>query len=344
MKQDPRLVTPEISKEFSGAKRLTGQSRLLALEQGAMGADYPRIFFGLKDADGGTSYFAGTLEEVGLVALDLRMMILTADPEPELPALFKGTSLKLGRAAQLLGELEFLMHSYTRALRFEVFPLADDDQHSIIRAARPLPIELPVMVGDIVHNLRSSLDIFLCELAALRERRREGLKFPFADTEAKYADQIRNGHVRRLGSDVQAALLEVKAFRGGNDELRGLHELNNIDKHRLIIPVMAMIWVRYDISSLLEERIVQAGKKPMKVAYFGDYGDAMQLLLKDGDVVPNSELKHYQFDTGRPATALFDKDMPFAGNHVLPKLYDLYNATLATVQELAGKLGYPTQI
>lgn len=102
--------------------------------------------------------------------------------------------------------------------------------------AADIPIEFPLIIGDAIHNLRSGLDVMMCDVARVQLKSADKIKFPFGVTEEDFAKALQ-GEVRRLGAEVGQLLRDLEPYRGGKGAaLRGLHDLDIDDKHRLILP------------------------------------------------------------------------------------------------------------
>lgn len=98
------------------------------------------------------------------------------------------------------------------------------------------PAELALVLGDAIHNLRASLDLLAAALVLRNGRSVKGVYFPFAATADGLDDQIRQKKFDRAGKPAVELLKRVAPYRGGNELLRGLHDLDILDKHQLIIP------------------------------------------------------------------------------------------------------------
>lgn len=152
------------------------------------------------------------------------------------------------RARKHLSELERLVRTYGRSAR-PVWNKWWEPHYEHMQAwwltwSRPPPDDLPVIIGDVAHNLRSALDVLLCDLARGRDRSTSDLKFPFADGPEKWAENLgKTDFANKLGPEIVAAVAEMEAYRDGpGSGLRHLHDLNILDKHRLIVPTFAACW------------------------------------------------------------------------------------------------------
>lgn len=115
----------------------------------------------------------------------------------------------------------------------------------------PFDVIAPI-IGDALHNARSALDVMLCDIARLRKKSTDKVKFPFAVDEEKLKQRLDASPYPRLGQDVREAILRVKPYReGGNKTLRKLSDLNNLDKHELLVPTIGTARIPTGFGSLL---------------------------------------------------------------------------------------------
>ncbi|MCF8503967.1 MAG: hypothetical protein K9G59_03565 [Caulobacter sp.] len=98
-------------------------------------------------------------------------------------------------------------------------------------------IQVAPIVGDVIHNLRASLDLMASELARANGASDKNVYFPFAASEQELGVQIRNKNFDRAGPDAVALLQTFAPYRGGNLALRGIHDFDVEDKHSAIIPM-----------------------------------------------------------------------------------------------------------
>ncbi|MFM7403712.1 MAG: hypothetical protein ACKO1N_06355, partial [Erythrobacter sp.] len=101
-------------------------------------------------------------------------------------------------------------------------------------SAKPPESQQPQPLNPFRNGL---LDIMLCDIARMRSKSTEKVKLPFEINEFKLKERLTRSPFPRLGQDVNDAILRVKPYRdGGNATLRKLSDLNNLDKHELMIP------------------------------------------------------------------------------------------------------------
>lgn len=252
---------------------------------------------------------------------------------------FEGPRLKIQRGSRHLQELGLILARYGANLRVEYQPIKGDDDHVRLAFSLPPPPEIALVLGDVVHNFRSALDIMICDIARLKGKSSDKLKFPFAATREAYTNLLK-GEIRRLGPDVAEALLELAPYKGGNMLLRGLHDLDVLDKHELVIPVMPCVWGHMDMAKIAMDslRAANPGKSVPLVFFNGDYGPYMRSLDTEGARVRKSSIGDIARDRG-PLPVLFADGLPFGRQHVVPTLEGLAKLAFEIVESFAAKFG-----
>ena len=124
---------------------------------------------------------------------------------------------------------------------YGIFP--DYDGHTdkcILRAEvhTPPPQEWGVIIGEIIHNLRSALDHLVWQLALLQTSTPyDRTAFPITTTRNNYRDSGRR-LVQDLTARQEALIKWLQPYRRGQkakcDFLWLLQDVNNTDKHRVI--------------------------------------------------------------------------------------------------------------
>jgi hypothetical protein len=74
------------------------------------------------------------------------------------------------------------------------------------------------------------------ELARLNDKNDKNVYFPFGENAAGLEEQIKRKNFSLCGNDAVALLRTLKPYIGGNLELRAIHDLDILDKHRALIP------------------------------------------------------------------------------------------------------------
>jgi hypothetical protein len=107
------------------------------------------------------------------------------------------------------------------------------------RVHKCVPPEFSVIIGDAAHNLRSALDQLVCELIRANKRQlgnRSG--FPIATTQKRFEEAV-IGKTTGVSAKTERFIRRLKPYKGGNEALWILHELDAMDKHVDIVPVAA---------------------------------------------------------------------------------------------------------
>lgn len=149
--------------------------------------------------------------------------------------LFFDARAKLTRARQFLQELETNLDSYrdSNPVTASFAPNTNPPELDIHYAGVPQSAE--AIIGDCVHNMRTALDLMASELVRLNGGDDKHVYFPFAASGNKLEDTIKSKNFHKAGPDAVDLLKSFAPYRGGNENLRGLHDLDIHDKHRALI-------------------------------------------------------------------------------------------------------------
>ena len=154
--------------------------------------------------------------------------------------IFEGLLIKLHRAEHHLKELSDLVEKFIASGPYEIITeLNAQGTHRIfsVRLLKDVPLEIPVMIGDVLHNLRSSLDHLACHLVEIGPGpRAKRVYFPIFQSVVDYEA----GKISKIGGITRQAMDAVdtvQPYKLGNGwPLWNLQVMNNQDKHRLLIP------------------------------------------------------------------------------------------------------------
>lgn len=116
--------------------------------------------------------------------------------------------------------------------------------------------EAALIIGDILHNLRSSIDhaYWNCtEKHAKSDGERKNIQFPITSTEKSLKESVIPGLPSRVSYEFAKALESLKPYRdGGSKYLCAIHDLDVLDKHKLLVPTGNYI----KINSVMIQRLV----------------------------------------------------------------------------------------
>jgi hypothetical protein len=160
---------------------------------------------------------------------------------------FEASKLKLERAAEHLQEFEAAGLAYLNSkpctIVVEPFPGGLHEQMGTqswnARIRKPMPIKFSALIGDFIHNLRTALDLLVCDLVTINGKSAEDVYFPYCAKAADLPHMVRRRNIHRAGSDVVALIESMKPYKGGNIALRVIHDLDVTDKHHALLPVLS---------------------------------------------------------------------------------------------------------
>lgn len=154
-----------------------------------------------------------------------------------------GPRSKLERSKTHLRDLEAAIQRFFESNPYEV--VVEDNPHSGQREYRvaradPLPSCLSLIAGDVIHNARSVLDHVIWRLVKANggEPQERRTAFPIWKSKSAYKAG-RPGDAKGISEEALDLLYALKPYKGGNDALWRLHQLDIVDKHRLLLTVAA---------------------------------------------------------------------------------------------------------
>ncbi|MGD0050780.1 MAG: hypothetical protein ABSD03_03030 [Vulcanimicrobiaceae bacterium] len=165
-----------------------------------------------------------------------------------------GPLLKVDRAKKHIDELNAEVRKFAdrNPYRIVLEPSFNPGNPAMValtlRIREQLPDHLALIVGDIVHNLRSSLDHLVCCLVPNGASDKD-VQFPFTSSASTLEATIKSRHIDRAKPNAVDAIRGLKPYAGGNDPLNGIQLLDNMDKHRLLIPVAGASGIKHAVFS-----------------------------------------------------------------------------------------------
>lgn len=187
----------------------------------------------------------------------------------------------------------------------------------------PFPFrDAALVIGDTFHNLRSALDIvyhgFVTNPTAWT-------RFPVFDTREQLENTLGGALERKqISSEVHDLILDgIKPYAAGNHALWGLHDMNILDKHQLLIPLLKLfrfegIRLEDDKGSLITQRH----------PYIMDESQSYR-IFSEGQITVE--------DKGHASAAvLFDFGTAFDGKAVVPTLLDIVEKVDSTIEAFAA--------
>lgn len=237
--------------------------------------------------------------------------------------LFTGSESKIRRAQHLVAELESCIQQFLRngACSVEVHEDPASGVHRLkVLAMKPLPEDIPLIVGDIVNNLRSSLDILVSAFIRTAGGNVALGSLPVHETRDSLLGALARSEIQKVRPDVADFILKsVKPYKDGNLELWSLSKLDNVNKHRLVIPVVTV--TRLSGISARDENNNTFNNMTVTV----DHGTVINLI--------RTASRMHILNPGQPAVAvLFDQGYPFENQSVVQTLDQLASHVFSVVQ------------
>jgi hypothetical protein len=228
---------------------------------------------------------------------------------------FTASRLKIERAKHHINDLHQRMLDF--ATDVHVLSIYHDAQQGCdvlqVRITKSLPLEFAAVIGDALHNLKSALDIAINSIIGDRLKSFDSYsRFPIRETREAVEAAVNGALIKKASKAVTSFIVDsVKPYRGGNDAIWALHNLNILDKHRLLLPVMQLQAI-LDIGAEDD----RGCKVPIgtwlitkwRTAYYPCFGMSNVKITNQGKAA---------------LTIFFDNGLPMEGQSVLPTLLQL---------------------
>jgi hypothetical protein len=157
-------------------------------------------------------------------------------------SLLTGSRLKVLRAKKHVQELEDEIRAFHESKPYTVVkeeePESGDDVYRVTISLQ-IPSNLALIVGDVLSNLRSSLDHLAWDLVIANGGAPSvSTGFPIK-RDAKELESFIIGKVSGASSKAHRIIRLLKPYQGGNKQLWRINHLRNVDQHRLLLVVGA---------------------------------------------------------------------------------------------------------
>lgn len=249
----------------------------------------------------------------------------------------KSAELKIRRAVHLFRDLHKEIKNYATICEVYYLPLIEDTSKCRVSFSPDYTESIPLIVGDIIHNLRSSLDILICDIGRmLILDDADKLSFPFAESKEELIEIIgKKTKLGALSSLIGEKIIDIAPFEGGNKILYDLHKLDIMDKHRLLIPIVsvaAVTSVLHAAQNLSKEQgiyfefeNVGADSSLFGYSYMGEILDA-DIVSTLGGYGPHRLVG--------PVRMRFGDDFPFSGRLIWDVIDELIKLVSAIVKDV----------
>lgn len=255
-------------------------------------------------------------------------------PAETSPTRFHGASYKLTRGWRHILDLEQDVTRYLKedpgGVLIEELKGQPVQRRAAMRLASGLPPDLALTAGDAVHNLRVALDHLANDLATVEGGRAGKVYFPFADSAEGFEDQLRR-KCRGLPDWAVDAFRALRPYRGGNEDLRALHDLDIADKHRTILALghkgqTAALPLR----PVGYERI--GGERPNRLTIGVDFNAIAIEPVPDGIFPDDGDWRVVGRAAGSTVEVVIASGLPLGGTPVVPTLKRLAHRVARIVE------------
>jgi len=152
-------------------------------------------------------------------------------------------NLKIVRAIAHYKELEVEFAKYFQTNPAKVVRQQEgtpDQYVGKVEAKGPIPARLPLIIGDCLQNLRSSLDYLVWELVlAAKNTPNRNHMFPICSTSDSFKSQLGRGRLDGIHQDALKEIESLQPYHLGTDfdkaTLWVVDEFCNINKHRRVL-------------------------------------------------------------------------------------------------------------
>lgn len=211
--------------------------------------------------------------------------------------LFAASYVKLARAQQFIDDLEAELTRYIASDPLSAKMNTETNPPSVRVDWKGITLLPGAIIGDTIHNLRTSLDLMASELARINGQSHDDVYFPFAASADRFEQAIKSRRFDKAGDDAVALLRQFAPYSGGNERLRALHDLDIQDKHTTLVPTGHTMNVTVEGAYLIDDL-------------------AQNTFTVRGDDI------HY----------VFPPDTAFAGQRIIETLKDLMQLTHGIVE------------
>lgn len=213
---------------------------------------------------------------------------------------FCGAKLKIERANRHIAELHSAFQNFFSTKPYKLLTDFDENIRKYglrVEMTEALPPMTGVIIGDVVHNLRSSLEHVWSDLhaIALGESARERSKFPMHMTRENLVNEVCDGEIHTSFPEIAAAVIDtIKPYKGGQTLIWLTGKLWNIDKHRLPITTYGVTHVEG-----IDVRVDKTGSQYMGCSARVDQGRCVGLVATDAPMTVTNQGQatfYVQFD------------------------------------------------
>ena len=163
---------------------------------------------------------------------------------------FAGAKLKVQRAKKHIRELQSLLDSWIDTNPYQVSVNEDAKtglNYVSLEVTQTIPDDIALVIGDVIHNFRSVLDFIAYEIVTAAGGSGNRVYFPFEGDRDSLKASSKYTTIKSVSKKAASLILDtIKPYKTGNYTLWALNKIDNIDKHRLLIPSIQVVSITVD--------------------------------------------------------------------------------------------------
>jgi hypothetical protein len=247
---------------------------------------------------------------------------------------FRDAALKIKRAESHLVELEHAARELPRkrGQSFLIGPKPDLGQVQLTYLPDPMPLQFACVVGDAVHSIRAAFDYIAVALTAppIGQGSAKNAYFPTGVNlkafEAEVSRKMKGAH-----PDGVKIVRDLEPYHGGKHSLRALHDLDVLDKHKLLIPALAAMHVER-LGFTFGDKVGSLGGTDFEAVDDG----ANFVATVDCPGIQGPEDFRLNDDLRASFDVIFAKGQPLEGQAIVPTLRKLADVAVGVVETCQG--------
>lgn len=173
----------------------------------------------------------------------------------------RGVRLKIERAKKHVSDLQPVIDAFRKSNPYKIDAQHDPQTRRLIYrivSMEPVPDDIPIIVGDAVQCLRSALDHLAYQLWLIGSLAGNGRRVQFPIFSAQKQKTDFPAEIQGMGQPVVDAFDALQPYKGGKgNQFWVLSELNNADKHRLLVSAVGRNH-SVDVGGLLSSRMAKS--------------------------------------------------------------------------------------
>jgi hypothetical protein len=151
---------------------------------------------------------------------------------------------KLKRAKETINMLEKELNELVKDGKYSVISELQEEKkrYAFILNGEPINVRIPILAGEVIHHLRTILDYVVWEIASKKSPKNfnQRIQFPIYETEEKFKNALKNKKLLGIPEKFRDYIESIQPYNTTdpkNSVIQILHDLDILDKHKLLIVV-----------------------------------------------------------------------------------------------------------